>query len=179
MPSWPHDKFAPDDLKFRLIFGEANEVIGLRAESATSVLGMAWLYALHVRSSIARGRAWQTVHMISGVRERVVQPACLRHGPPTAWGRAADGVPPRLGTALDGTLLKSTEDAELRRCFAEGLRLLVAEARHADRKDRKDSSTCLPNSCGHAPLTAAGSPDGRLGPTRNNRYVRLKKVVLV
>jgi hypothetical protein len=108
---WPHDQFSPSDPKFRLIFGEANEVIGSRAESATSVLGMSWLYALHVRSSIARGRAWQTVHMISGVREQVVQPACLRHGPRTGWGRVADDRPPRLGTALDGTLLKSTEDA--------------------------------------------------------------------
>jgi hypothetical protein len=42
---WPNDKFAPNDPKFRLIFGEANEVIGSRAKSVTSVLGMAWLYA--------------------------------------------------------------------------------------------------------------------------------------
>jgi hypothetical protein len=92
---WPHDKFAPNDLKFRLIFGEANEVIGSRAGSAASVLGMAWRYASHVRSSIARGRAWQTVHMISGVREQVVQPAGPRRGPPTAWGRLATAFPPQ------------------------------------------------------------------------------------
>ena len=45
MSFWPNDKFAPNDPKFRLIFGEANEVIGSRAKSVTSVLGMAWLYA--------------------------------------------------------------------------------------------------------------------------------------
>ena len=58
--------------------------------------------------------------------------ACLWHSLTTVQGRAADALPSDLKTAIDVTLPKTTNLAELRRCFAEIVRLLVAEARHVD-----------------------------------------------
>jgi hypothetical protein len=53
---WSDDRFAAYGPQFRLIFGEANEAVRPEAESAFSVLGWAWLFALHARSSLARRR---------------------------------------------------------------------------------------------------------------------------
>ena len=129
---WPDDRFAAYGPQFRLIFGEANEAVRPEAPSASSVLGWAWLFALHARSSLARSRTLQAVYMINGIRDRVVQLACMRHGLPEAQGRGADDLPPGLKAALKATLPQTTEDAELHRSFGAVLELLVAEARHID-----------------------------------------------
>jgi hypothetical protein len=129
---WPDDQFAAHGPKLRLVFGEANDAVSTPAGPAARVLSMAWLYALHVRSSIARGRAWQAVYMLNGVRDHVVELACLRCGLPSAQGRGADELPLDLRSALEATLPQTTEKGELRRCFGELVRLLVSEAGHVD-----------------------------------------------
>lgn len=45
--------------KFSLIFGAAEEPIAERTPDSHDLIGMAWLYALHARSSIGRGRLLQ------------------------------------------------------------------------------------------------------------------------
>jgi predicted nucleotidyltransferase len=129
---WPADRFAAYGPRFRLVFGAANEPAESAPPSVHTALGMAWLYALHVRSSIARGRPLQAVYMINTVRDHVVQLACLRHGLPAVQGRGVDDLPPDLMARLRATLPRSTELAELRRAFTEVVAVLVAEARHAD-----------------------------------------------
>src|SRR5262249_2399948 len=62
--------------------------------TAEGLIGMGWLYALHARSSIERGRAWQAEDMISGLRDQVLAPACLRPGVPAVGGRRLDRLPP-------------------------------------------------------------------------------------
>jgi predicted nucleotidyltransferase len=129
---WSADAFAAHGPAFRLVFGEANEPAHLAAPSARTALGMAWLYALHARSSIARGRAWQAVYMVNTVRDHVVQLACLRHGLPAVQGRGVDDLPAVETARLRATLPRSTDGAELRRAFAEVAAVLVAEARYVD-----------------------------------------------
>lgn len=129
---WPDDRFAAHGPNLRLFFGEANEPVSTPSGSAARVLGMAWLYALHLRSSIARGRAWQSVYMINGVRDHVVELACLRYGLPSAQGRGTDELPFDLRSALKATLPQTTEDGEPSRCFGELVPLLVSEAHHVD-----------------------------------------------
>jgi hypothetical protein len=79
--------------------------------------------------------------MINGIRDRVVQLACMRHGLPEAQGRGADDLPPDLKELLKGTLPQTTEDAELHRSFVAVLELLVVEARHIDPRERNHLST--------------------------------------
>src|SRR5207302_7848709 len=54
---------------FRLIFGKAREPHQFPPPIATDLVGMAWLYALHARTSIVRRQWWQAEYMISGVRD--------------------------------------------------------------------------------------------------------------
>ena len=91
---------------------------------------MGWLYALHVRSSIERGRVWQAEYMLSAMRDQVLALACLRHGLPAVEGRGIDRLPPEA-TAAAG-LVRSLEAAELRRAFGVVTEALVAEIERAD-----------------------------------------------
>ena len=79
--SWgPSECFTATAESFRLVFGAANPPRGPVLSEAASLVGMGWLYALHVRSSLVRGRWWQAVYMLNGLRERVISLACLRQG---------------------------------------------------------------------------------------------------
>ena len=77
----PEDDFGPTAPTFRLLFGRVGDrVPAAAAGRGAELIGMAWLYALHARSSLARGRVWQAEYMISGVRDHVLALACVRHG---------------------------------------------------------------------------------------------------
>jgi len=52
---WSAAEFGATAPTFRLLFGTANEPQMSPAPLATELIGMGWLYALHARSSIARG----------------------------------------------------------------------------------------------------------------------------
>ncbi len=93
---------------------------------------MGWLYALHARSSIARGRAWQAEYMISGMRDQVLALACLRHGVPAVEARGIDALPPEATAALAAGLVRSLDSAELRRAFGAVSDALIAEVGRAD-----------------------------------------------
>jgi predicted nucleotidyltransferase len=129
---WPSQAFAPSGPAFRLLFGEANVAPPSPPPSAESLVGMGWLYALHIRSSLARGRRWQAVHMLDGLRDQVVALACLRFGLPPHQGRGVDDLPPEETELLADALVVSLEPADLRRAFASTARLLLKEASCVD-----------------------------------------------
>jgi hypothetical protein len=93
---------------------------------------MGWLYALHARSSIARGRVWQAEYMISGVRDQVLALACLRHGVPAVQARGIDSLPGEATATVTDSLVRSLDPAELRRAFVAVTDALVAEIERAD-----------------------------------------------
>lgn len=113
---WPAAEFGAIAPTFRLLFGNANERPTALAPDAAELIGMGWLYALHARSSIARGRVWQAEYMISGVRDHVLALACLRHGVPAVQGRGMDNLPLEITAVLTGALVCSLDIAELRAC---------------------------------------------------------------
>ncbi len=129
---WPSRAFAASGPTFRLLFGEKNDAPMLPPPSTEALVGMGWLYALHVRSSLARGRRWQAVYMIDALREQVVALTCLRFGLPTHEGRGVDDLPPEETELLAGALVASLEPPDLHRAFASTARLLLEEARHTD-----------------------------------------------
>jgi hypothetical protein len=93
---------------------------------------MGWLYALHVRSSIARGRPWQAEYMLSAMRDQVLALACLRHGVPAAEGRGIDRLPPEVTAPLAAALVRSLDTAELKRAFGVVSEALIAEIERVD-----------------------------------------------
>jgi hypothetical protein len=129
---WPAAQFGAIGPTFQLLFGTANERPARPPPAAAGLIGMGWLYALHARSSIARGRAWQAEYMVSGMRDQVLALACLRHGLPAVEGRGIDSLPPEATAAVAGGLVRSLDAAELRRAFGVVTEALIAEAERAD-----------------------------------------------
>lgn len=73
---------------FRLQFGVAVERVHASPSTPSELIGLAWLYALHARGSVGRGKRWQAEYMISHMRDQVLALACLRHGLSAVEGRA-------------------------------------------------------------------------------------------
>lgn len=131
---WAPDEFGAIAPTFRLVFGTANELPHVRPPEPEQLIGTAWLYALHARSSIERGRVWSAEYMISNMRDNVVSLVCLRHGVPAVQGRGVDDLPPDVASAFTGTLVRSPDTGELRRAFSAATDLLVAEVEHVDQE---------------------------------------------
>ena len=129
---WPAAEFGATGPTFRLLFGTANERPARPPPTAAGLIGMGWLYALHARSSIARGRAWQAEYVVSGMRDQVLALACLRHGVPAVEGRGIDRLPPEATAAVAAGLVRSLDAAELRRAFGVVTEALIAEVERAD-----------------------------------------------
>jgi hypothetical protein len=129
---WPAADFGAIGPNFRLLFGTANERTPRPAPTAVELIGLAWLYALHIRSSIARGRAWQAEYMLSAVRDQVLALVCLRHGVNPVEGRGIDSLPPAATAAIAGGLIRSLDAAELHRAFVVVTEALIAEAALVD-----------------------------------------------
>src|SRR4051812_17362237 len=129
---WPEAEFGATGPSFRLLFGTAAERPPRPDPSATALIGMGWLYALHVRSSIARGRPWQAEYMLSGMRDQVLALACLRYGVSAVEGRGIDSLPPEATAAVAGAMVRSLDAAELKRAFGVVSEALIAEAEQLD-----------------------------------------------
>ncbi len=129
---WPWETFAPSGASFHLLFGEANEPRPSSLPAPETLIGMGWLYALHARSSIARGRNLQALYMVNGVRDHVVSLACLRHGLPADQGRGVDDLPPDIVETIAATLVRGLRRSELSTAFANAITALIDEAEQID-----------------------------------------------
>ena len=115
---WSPTEFGAIGPSFRLLFGTAATRPAEGVPTAAGLIGMGWLYALHARSSIARGRGWQAEYMISAVRDQVLALACLRHELPAVHGRGMDSLPREATGAVAQALVRSLDTTELKRAFA-------------------------------------------------------------
>ncbi|WP_076695368.1 hypothetical protein [Tersicoccus sp. Bi-70] len=132
---WPRDEFRATDTGFRLLFGTANEPADPRPADAGDTIGRGWLYALHARSAVARGRLWQAVTMLDELRNSRIALQCIRAGLDPWHGRGVDQLPPRERQDLETSRATQVTAASLDRSRIHLTRLLLAEiARHdADR----------------------------------------------
>lgn len=128
----PQSEFRPLGPTFRLVFGQANAVHPFPPPVAKDIIGMAWLYALHARSCILRGKLWQAEYMISAVRDHVMTLACIRHGLPYAHGRGMDQLPDAVTSQLLGSLVRELHSDELWRTFGVAVQSLVDEVSSAE-----------------------------------------------
>lgn len=117
---------------FRLISGKANEPRHAPQPQAMETIGLAWLYALHARSSIARTNFWQAEYMISGIRDHALALACIRHGLPAVHGRGMDRLPGEVTGRFEGSLVRQLDGAELSRAFRVAVHGLLSEIRSVD-----------------------------------------------
>lgn len=128
----PASEFGALAPTFRLLFGSAVHRPHAPQPPAPYLIGFGWLYALHARSCIGRGRWWQAEYMISGVRDHALALACLRHGLPAVQGRGMDRLPIEVTTPLEDALVRTLDPGEIRRAFRAAVEGLQREIRHAD-----------------------------------------------
>lgn len=124
---WPAPDFLPTEPAVDLLFGDLGEPEPPPAPSPEHLAGTGWLYALHVRSALARGRRWQAVHMLDGLRDQLVALACLRHGLPAHHGRGVDELPLALTAALVETRARDVDAGELHRAFVATITAFLDE----------------------------------------------------
>lgn len=127
---WPAADFGATTPKFRLLFGTAQDRPATPPPDARRLVDLAWLHALHARSSIERGRGWQAEYMISRVREYTLALACLRHGVPAVEGRGLDQLPADVTRPFEATLVREPSDAG--RAFHAVTELFTGEIEHVD-----------------------------------------------
>jgi hypothetical protein len=134
----PAARFRPAGPRFRLLFGETSGDAELPAPpAAEDLFGWGVVYALHTRSCIERGRAWQAEHYAGAVRDHALSLACLRHGLSAVQARGYDDLPAEILTRFENTHVLSLDTDALRRSLAASVDALIregAEARlpHAD-----------------------------------------------
>jgi hypothetical protein len=129
---WAAEDFRAVGPKFTLIFGQANKAKPVPAPDVSEFIGMAWLYALHVRSSLARGRLLQAEYMLSGMRDHVLALACVRSGCSAVEGRGFDDLPHEEKNTFSACYPFSLSTAELHRALRATGDALLEEIRHAD-----------------------------------------------
>ncbi|WP_375430731.1 nucleotidyltransferase domain-containing protein [uncultured Friedmanniella sp.] len=129
---WPAAEFASTGEPFALLFGTANPPRVPVEPDLTTVVGWAWLYALHTRAALARDRPWQAVQMLDGLCDQLITLACLRHELPGHQGRGVDRLPPAVLTRLAHTIVGSPVPEGLAPAFAVAITLLIEEIAHLD-----------------------------------------------
>jgi hypothetical protein len=118
---------------FRLVSGTSVDLPQAQPPATEEMIGLGWLYALHSRSCIERGKVWQAEYMISAVRDQALALAALRHGLPAAQGRGFDGLPNTVKSEFEGALVRSLDVDELRRAFRAATHCLLLEVGRSDR----------------------------------------------
>lgn len=129
---WSSAEFGAIGPTFRLAFGTANERPFPPPPAPAELIGMAWLYALHVRSSLARGRLWQAEYMLSGMRDHVLALACVRHGLPAREARGVDDLPGDVTLSIAPTLVSRLEPDTIGRAFTATIAAMLDETRLVD-----------------------------------------------
>jgi len=117
---------------FRLVFGAANEPRHLPPPNVSDLIGVGWLYALHVRSAIARDRFWQAEYMIHGMRDHALALACVSRGLPGIHGRGFHLLPGEVTARFESSLVRELARSELLRAFREVTDSFLSEIKHAD-----------------------------------------------
>lgn len=129
---WRAEDFGATGPNFRLIFGEATPPRPAQQPNTGALIGMAWLYALHMRSSLERGRILQAEYMLSGMRNQIGELTCLRCGVIAGQGRGLDDLPIAERDTAAACLPQSLEPSELKRAFQNAMQALLKELRHVD-----------------------------------------------
>jgi predicted nucleotidyltransferase len=149
LPGWlevdvafvPAADFGPRGPRWRTVFGDAVDQDRPTPPRRDDLVGLAWHHVLHARACIERGKPWQAEWLISGVRDYVLQLACLRLGHQTSFAKGADLLPRELTAPLEAALVRSLDEEALRRALTAAAAALGAEL---DRSDPELAPRLLP-----------------------------------
>lgn len=129
---WASHEFVAAGPTFRLLFGEPPREHIAAKRPSEAIIGEAWLYLLHARSSAARRRRWQANYMIATVRDHVLELACRRHDLRPDHARGVDDLPVALLDDYASMIPESLADLELRNALRATTARLIDEAYRAE-----------------------------------------------
>jgi predicted nucleotidyltransferase len=129
---WTAEQFAATGPRFSLLFGAPPPERYPKRRAGEVVVGEAWLYLLHARSSLARGRHWQANYMLAGVRDRVLELTCRRHDLRPEDARGVDDLPPALLAGYSAMVPSGLGADELGEALRAASAHLLEEAGEAD-----------------------------------------------
>jgi hypothetical protein len=125
----PSDEFGPHGPTFELVFGDSREQPS-HDVSIDEVIGFGWIFVFYGRTAIERGRPWQAEYGISGVRDRGLALACIRHDLPSTDARGIDELPAVVREPWNAVLVRSLDEHELRRALSAAAAAFTAEVDH-------------------------------------------------
>ncbi|HEX9990225.1 MAG TPA: hypothetical protein VGE45_17335 [Chloroflexia bacterium] len=128
----PQKDFGARGPRFRTLFGTPSQVEPLPPPDAQHIVGLGWHHVLHARSCIERGKAWQAEYWISAVRDYTLTLACLRLGEESSYARGFHRLPADVTGPIAGALVRSLEDAELRRALGVATECFISEVEALD-----------------------------------------------
>ena len=128
----PQEQFGARANTFKLVFGKTGNISHDPTTPLEVYAGWVWLYALHVRSSLKRGRLWQAEFFVSGMRDYLISIACRRHRVLEYQGRGVDKLPPEELKKFEPTLVRSMDLPELERVFSALVKLYLEEMASLD-----------------------------------------------
>lgn len=129
---WASEKFVSTGPSFRLLFGEAPPQHVRENRPSEAIIGEAWLYLLHARSSMGRGRYWQANYMIAGVRDHVLELACRRHDLRTDHARGVDDLPAAMLDDYASMLPRTLGELDLQKALSATTARLIDEAHETE-----------------------------------------------
>lgn len=139
----PQEHFGARAPTFKLVFGESGGATQVKPTNFEVYAGWCWLYALHIRSSIKRGKVWQAEYFVGAMRNHLISLVCRRYKLPEKEGRGVDGLPREELLNLEPTLIKSVDLSELQRAFGELTKLYLNEVGRIDKGLRQSIEPVL------------------------------------
>jgi hypothetical protein len=128
----PAERFRPAGPRWRTLFGETAEgETRPTPPDPHDLFGWGVIYALHSRSCIERGRAWQAEHYVGAVRDHALALACLREGLPAVQARGYDDLTAETLASFAETHVPTLDAATLRAALAASVRALLREGEDA------------------------------------------------
>lgn len=123
----PQKDFGARGPQFRALFGSTRQVDLSPQPAARHLVGLGWHHVLHARSSIERGKPWRAEYWISALRDHILDLACLRLGEDAFYARGVDNLPATVTGPLAEALVRSLDEAELRRALGVATACFLSE----------------------------------------------------
>ncbi len=144
----PAQGFAPRTPRFRLLFGEAGELVETATEAPPGDFGLGVHHLIRTRVCIERNKLVQAEYWLHQARDVALTLACRRLGLNTQYGRGFDDLPSSVTDPLMGALAADLRPQELRRALSLAIDGLLREADGAaENVDRvREILKALPNS---------------------------------
>ncbi|HYO48376.1 MAG TPA: hypothetical protein VEW94_00885 [Chloroflexia bacterium] len=123
----PQKEFGARGPRFRTLFGTPSHVEPLPPPDPHHIVGLGWHHVLHARSCIERSKSWQAEYWISAVRDYTLTLACIRLGEESSYARGFHRLPATVTGPLAEALVRSLEEAELRRALGVAAACFISE----------------------------------------------------